>query len=435
MATEKKKTLSASLSAATCALLGTTALPPVLAEEAGDWFFDTSLLYYGESDDRVQDGSLNLLAKRLFRDDRSLTLGFGVDALTGATPNGALQQNVAQTFTRPSGNDTYSVAAGALPLDDTFRDTRVSLTANWRQPLGRLFQLDVGASASNEYDYTHLGFNAKLARDFNGRNTTLSGGLAMARDDVDPVGGTPRELSLMRPVGDLGNRRGAQTKDILDLVIGLTQVISRNTIVQLNYSFSDASGYLTDPYRVLSVVDGTTGTVIPYPSLTGDDGPSHLYRFESRPDSRSKHSLYAEGRHFVNGKVINASYRYMIDDWEIDSHTFDFRLRWPLGSSSYLEPHFRYYGQGEADFYRVSLVDGDALPTFASNDYRLGNFDALTVGLKFGWTTRRDHDLSMRLEFYQQRGDYPTSQLIGSQPDVVAYPDMDAIIAQFSYRF
>lgn len=435
MASEKRTSLSATLASATCALLGTTALSPVLAEDVGDWEFDTSLLYYGESDDRVQDASLNLLAKRLFSDEHSLTLGLGVDALTGATPNGALQQPVAQTFTRPSGNDNYTIAPGELPLDDTFHDTRVSLTANWQQPLGRLYKLDVGASASNEYDYTHLGLNAKLARDFNRRNTTLSGSIALARDEIDPVGGTPAELSLMRPIDDLGNRRGAETKDVLDLVVGVTQVVSRNTIVQLNYSYSDASGYLNDPYRILSVVDGVTGEAVPY-SLTPEAGaPSHLYRFESRPDSRTKQSIYAEGRHFMNGKVLNAAYRYMTDDWEIDSHTFDFRLRWPLGAATYLEPHFRYYTQQKADFYSVSLVDGAPLPAFASNDYRLGDFDAITAGLKFGWQTRSNHDLSVRVELYQQRGEYPADQLIGTQPQVAAYPDMDAIIAQFSYRF
>ena len=57
--------------------------------------------------------------------------------------------------------------------------------------------LDVGASLSDEYDYTHTGMNAKLARDFNNRNTTLSFGVALASDTVDPVGGSPVPLAPM----------------------------------------------------------------------------------------------------------------------------------------------------------------------------------------------------------------------------------------------
>ena len=35
----------------------------------------------------------------------------------------------------------------------------------------------------------------------------------------------------------------------------------------------------------------------------------------------------------------------MTDDWEIESSTVDVRYRWDLGSSSYLEPHIRFYSQ------------------------------------------------------------------------------------------
>ena len=423
--------LSTTLATATCALLGTTPAAPVRAQEIEPWDFDTSLLYYGESDDRVQDASLGVLATRDFLDDRSLTLGLTVDALTGATPNGALRQPFAQTFTQPSGNNVFTTPANELPIDDTFRDTRVALTANWQQPLGRLYAVNFGASASKEYDYTHVGLNANLARDFNQRNTTVSAGVALARDDIDAERGTPIPFSPMLDVGDLSNRTGAESKDILDLVLGVTQVVGRNTIVQLNYSYSDASGYLTDPYRIISVVDGTTGDAVPRTPTPGLEGPSNEFRYERRPEERVKHSFYGQAKHYLNGKVVDVSYRYMTDDWGIDSHTLDLRLRWPIGGERYLEPHFRYYTQTEADFYTVSLVDGQTLPTFASHDYRLGNFDGITAGLKYGWKTRRNHDLSVRLELYQQRGDEPAEKLIGNQIGTVSYPNLDAIIAQF----
>ena len=48
--------LSATLATATCTLLGTAALTPVRAQEAGDWALESALLYYGEGDGRVQDG-------------------------------------------------------------------------------------------------------------------------------------------------------------------------------------------------------------------------------------------------------------------------------------------------------------------------------------------------------------------------------------------
>lgn len=435
MSDKDKRTIAATLAAATCSLLGSGLPDPVQAQEDPTWDFNTALLYYGEDDDRVQDLSLSILANRTYVDDRVLTLGVTLDGLTGASPNGALPQSFPQTFTQPSGKKTYTIGANRLPIDDTFKDTRLALTANWQQPLGRLYQFNIGASASREYDYTHFGINSKIARDFNRRNTTLSAGIAIARDSIEPVGGAPDGLTPMANVGDLSNRRNSDTKDIFDVVIGVSQVISRNLITQLNYSYSDASGYLNDPYKLVSVVDGVTGDVVPIPQLPGTEGPSHLYLYEHRPDSRAKHSLYTQAKYHMAGRVLDISYRYMTDDWEIDSHTVDLRYRWPLGGSSYIEPHLRLYSQTAAEFYSLSLVDGETLPEYVSADYRLGEFDAMTAGVKYGWQTGGGNDMSIRLEFYRQSGDVASDVLIGNQVNQDNYPDLNAIILQVGYQF
>jgi hypothetical protein len=115
-------------------------------------------------------------------------------------------------------------------LDDTFLDTRFALNASWTQPLARLYTFSAGVGFSTEYDYTHLGANLALARDFNKRNTTLSAGVAWSQDDVDPVGGRPLPLSQMLDVGNNGNKRGGgESKDVLDLLLGFTQVLNRTT--------------------------------------------------------------------------------------------------------------------------------------------------------------------------------------------------------------
>jgi hypothetical protein len=113
----------------------------------------------------------------------------------------------------------------------------------------------------------------------------------------------------------------------------------------------------------------------------------------------------------------------------------DLKLRWPAGDSSYLEPHFRFYTQTEADFYTISLVYGVELPTYASSDYRLGNFDAITAGLKYGWKTAGGSEMSVRAELYRQTGSIPSNLLFGNQVGRETYPDLDALIVQFSYIF
>ncbi len=435
MRRKENRSISAALAAATCSLLGNGIPAVVDAQEAPAWDFNTSLLYYGEDSDRVKDFSVSAIARRMFVDDRFLTLGLTIDSLTGATPSGAIRQDVAQTFTRPSGNVAYAVPAGVLPLDDTFLDTRVAVTAGWQQPVGETSLINVGASASKEYDYTHLGVNAKFARDFNRRNSTLSAGIAFSMDSLDPVGGAPTPLTPMLDVGDTSNRIGNQDKDVLDVILGVTQVVSRNLIVQANYSYSMSDGYLTDPYKVLSLVDGTTGDTLVRTLTPGVDGPSHQFLFENRPDERTKHSVYGQAKYYVNGKVLDASYRYMTDDWEIDSHTVDLRYRIPFGNDQYLEPHLRFYTQSEAEFYKLSIPDDQPLPSFASADFRLGDFEAITAGVKYGWKTRNDNEMSVRAEWYGQTGSIPAGQTIGNQAGRDNYPDLNAIIVQFGYRF
>jgi hypothetical protein len=435
MRKQKSKSISTTLATATCALLGSATSAQVQAEEEPGWDFNTALLYYGEDEDRIQDLSVSVLARRTFFDDRFLTLGLTADALTGASPNGGVHQAVPQTFTQPSGNNVFTTPANTLPIDDSFRDTRVAISGNWEQPLGSAYKFNVGLSASNEYDYLHLGANAKISRDFNKRNTTVSAGLAFAADTIDPVGGAPIPMTPMLDVGDLSNRLGEQDKDIVDLVLGVTQVVSRNLVVQANYSFSDSSGYLNDPYKIVSIVDPLTNDVMLRTPPPGATGPSHEYVYDSRPDKRTKHSLYTQAKYYMSGKVLDASYRYMTDDWDIDSHTIDLRYRWPINDSSYLEPHLRFYTQTDANFYQVGLDNAVPLPAYASNDYRLGDFDAITAGVKYGWQTRGGNEWSARLELYQQRGSIPASKQFGNPVGLVSYPDLDAIIFQLSYRF
>jgi hypothetical protein len=419
------------LAAATCALLGHAVPAEVHAQELMPWDIDTSMLIYSESDGRVKDTSLNLRARKEMREEKFLNLSLAIDSLTGASPSGATPAGVVQTFTTPSGNSQYTVAPGAQALDTSFLDTRTAITANWEMPISRLALLSVGASLSDEYDYTHTGINANIARDFNNRNTTLSFGLALASDTIDPVGGSPVPLSAMLGLGNAGNKRADESKDVTDLLVGLTQVVNRHTIVQINYSLSQADGYQTDPYKVLSVVDPVTGNPVLGPAGSG----LYRYLYESRPDAREKQSVFALLKRDFNGDVLETSYRYMTDDWGVDSHTLELRYRWTFGSERYLQPHVRFYQQTAADFYRTVLLDGAPLPAFASADHRLGEFDGFTVGFKYGQATTRGGEWWARVEYYTQTGNASPGSAVGALAAFDLYPDLNALIAQFNYKF
>ena len=58
-----------------------------------------------------------------------------------------------------------------------------------------------------------------------------------------------------------GNKTGDKSKDVTNILLGITQVINRHTLVQFNYSLSQSDGYLNDPYKILSVVDSVLGAL------------------------------------------------------------------------------------------------------------------------------------------------------------------------------
>ena len=428
---KSKPDLKALLTTATCALLGATA--QASAEEA--WEFDTAIMQYAEVD-RVMATEAIIAGKKIFSNDEELSLKLTIDALTGASPNGAVAQTTPQTFTRPSGNGQYVVKPGETPLDDTFHDTRVQLTGQWTQPLFEEYVVSVGGNFSKEYDYMSASLNGNVARDFNQKNTTLSAGMAYAYDVIEPEGGIPNPFAAMT-IGDSDDpsfddefnktRIGSdETKSTIDLLFGLTQVINRRMIVQLNYSYSTASGYLTDPFKVISSVN--------------DMGEAQEYLYEHRPDERTKHAFFGQTKYHFDSGILDASYRYMTDDWEIDSHTLDIRYLIPFENGHFIEPHIRFYTQSAAEFYQPFIKQDNALPDYVntdyvSADYRIGELDSYTIGIKYGLPVGNGNDLSFRLEYYHQTPKSNGTEAIGVLKDVELYEEVDAIIAQVTYSF
>ncbi|NOQ88746.1 MAG: DUF3570 domain-containing protein [Gammaproteobacteria bacterium] len=428
----KAKNIKGKLSLATCSLLQVTASVTQAADS--EWDIDTAFLYYVEGDDRVSAFEPAIYAGRNFGDDgERIDLRLVVDVLTGATPNGAHSSSVVQTFTTPSGNSSYTVQPGEIPLDDSFKDTRVAAGADWTLPINRLSRVKLGLNASTEFDYLSLGVSGSYIRDLNNKNTTLTASLAFNNDTYTPEGGIPIALSPMRRANTGTNREGSSdTKTVTDFLVGLTQVINRHTLIEANYSYGVSDGYLSDPFKIVTVVDPVTG-LPDNTALAAIDGDNLPYIYENRPDSRQRNNLFFRVAHHLTQDVIHLSYRYFWDDWGITSNTLDFKYRYEMGRS-YLQPHVRYYMQDAADFYRHNLVQGvdvdssgNVLLAEVSSDSRLAKFTSNTLGLKYGYVLGKDSELSIRGEFLKQTFDD------GNVSSIEETPDLDAVILNIGY--
>lgn len=433
------RALAQALTQASVALLGTVA--PMTLVHADDgakdhgWQVDTAALLYKENDGRVQAIEPVVNLKKDYGDERVLNLKLVLDSLTGASPNGAAPAGKTQTFTGPSGNAKYTAQPGDLPLDDQFKDTRTAVSAGWQQPFGENMRLNVGGNASKEYDFMSLGLNGAVAKDINNKNTTLSAGLNFEFDSISPVGGAPQPLTTVADQRKDGN----DTRNQIDLLLGVTQILNRHSLLQLNYGLSTSSGYHTDPYKMLTVLDSNNNLV------PGSTPGTYQYLFEQRPDTRTRHSLYAEWKYIFTEDVVDLSYRFTTDDWGIKSNTVDGKYRWAATPDFYVEPHLRWYSQTAADFYKPYLVAGQdvslsgstvtPLLTEASADSRLGAFDALTYGVKFGYSLGKDSEVNFRVEQYTQTANDVKAPAAGDLAGQELVPDLKSLWVQFGYSF
>lgn len=406
---------------------GTTPAKPA-KPAAVPWQIDSAVLLYAEGDNRVRAVEPMIGMRRTDADDRTLAVRLTLDTLTGASPNGATPQPAAQTFTSPSGEGSYSVPAGQAPLDSSFKDTRGAVNVSYDRPWGENRRLSVGANVSAEYDFKSFGFNTSLSQDFNQKNTTLSVGLAGEYNLVNAVGGTPLGLGVHSARARI---EANQNRQIGDLLFGLTQVMNRRWLMQFNLGLGRSTGYHSDPYKLLSVVNGSTGL------LSGDQ-----YLSENRPDTRSRTSLFWLNKLHLGTEVLELSLRHYRDDWGVRANTVDGKWRHQYSGGIYVEPHLRLYKQGAAEFYRGWLVDGvdhdstthQARLAYASADQRLAAFSAQTVGLKVGLPVGTGGEFSVRLESYRQKLKQPAGAP-GYLATVPVSPDLKATLLMASYSF
>src|ERR1700677_490520 len=242
------------LMAASCALLGAGAArsqqPHMAPPDSGlleDWSVDSALAYYHE-EGRIQAIEPVVDVAKVFADGQALNFNVTFDALSGASPNGALTSHMPQTFASPSGKPMhrYTTAPGQLPVDPDYQDDRIAVGGNWTVPLTRIDQVSIGGKLSAEDDFYSATVNASIAHDFNEKNTTLSFGVDNEFDSIHPIGGAPVPGSDY----ELAEKQsGGKTKDGVGVLLGVTQGMTRNWLSEFNVSIDGFHGALNAPYK------------------------------------------------------------------------------------------------------------------------------------------------------------------------------------------
>lgn len=391
------KPIKNKLTLATCTLLSQHSGTATAIENA--WEIDNSFLYYSEDDDRVSVAKFVATVGGDVSDRDRVNIKAVLDTMSGSTPSGAVKTSGgSNTTTGASGGGGVGVSDPNAQALAKFDDTRAGMSLNWTHAYDNNWTVDYNGAVSVENDYRSFSGAATVNKETASKDYRFTLGLAGTLDQIFRVGAgsTPVPLSQIAD----NEFAGEGEKDTIDVIAGVTHVINRRTVAQLNLAYSVSKGYLTDPYKVFSVVDRATNQPVANSSY-----------YESRPGTRRRTSITLHMNHqlYPSNNIIHGSYRYYTDDWDVKSHTFDFNYQFKFADTNYLEPRIRLYMQNKANFYQNQFfVDNNGsdfttlFPQYISADYRLDDMISVTPGIRYGREVGTDGHLRARIEYMYQ---------------------------------
>ena len=271
-----------------------------------------------------------------------------------------------------SGTYTTDSISGASPAYHTkalrnMHDQRhaVELSTTHYDALGTQ---TYGGSFSKELDYLSKGLFYSFTQSTEDKNTTWNAGLSTNSDQINPT----------------NHIVSNETKQSLDFIAGVTQVMGVYDIAQLQVGRYLGQGYFSDPYKV----------------------------FDLRPRTRKHSTLMGKWNHHFesNQSTLRMSYRYYEDSWGIESHTLNMEWVKPLQNQWTVMPYLRLYTQSAASFFVNADNSGLPFPpnpsldaTYYSEDQRMSAYGAHTYGFKVSKLIDPSTTLDLKLEQYQQR--------------------------------
>ncbi len=211
--------------------------------------------------------------------------------------------------------------------------------------------MSLALTKSDESDYQADTVNMGISQEVFGGLTTVSMGYARGSDDV--------------------GERGSSFSDQADhwrYRLSLSQVLTRNLVVSLDYEAMADEGYLNNPYRRVRYLDS-------------DAASGYSYQDEIYPRTRDSNAVAVRARyHLPYRAAVSGSYRYFNDSWGISASTIELGYTHPRDRFTY-DVGYRFYTQTAADFYSDLFPYVNA-QNFLARDKELSTFTS--HGLRFG---------------------------------------------------
>lgn len=254
--------------------------------------------------------------------------------------------------------DSVSAASvDVLATASEYTEERTELTAGVDYLYERAI-LSLGYTNSSENDYQANTVYFSISQEFFGGMSTLTLGYANGWDEV----------------GQRGNESFEEDADRRNYQLGLSQVITTNSLLGFDLEVVTDEGFLQNPYRQNRYLDP-------------NDPANFQYQPERYPETRTSYSLATRALYYLPYRAsIRAEYRFFSDTWGIDSNTFELAYIHALNPRWSLEGKVRYYDQDQADFYS-DLYAFENSQTHLARDKEMSSFSGTTLGggLVYEW--------------------------------------------------
>jgi hypothetical protein len=217
--------------------------------------------------------------------------------------------------------------------------------------------LSLAYTNSEENDFVADTLNFGISQSMFGDLTTVSLGYSRGWDTIGATGDPSYEKKADRQ----------------SYRVGLSQVLTKNLLLGLDFETITDEGSLNNPYRFTRYLDSSQATGFSFDK-------------EEYPRTHTSEALAIRALYYLPYRAaIKGEYRFFTDTWGINASNYEIAYTHPYKSHWTFEVKYRHYGQGHADFYR-DLFSRQAEFTYYGRDKELSSYTTQTFGLGASYT-------------------------------------------------
>ncbi|WP_455210022.1 DUF3570 domain-containing protein [Kaarinaea lacus] len=312
-------------------------------------------LFHSYEGDQAEINGPSIMARKALGQHFSFLGNFYVDSIASATVD-------IRTFASPYNEERtqFSVSGDYLNNNTT---------------------LSLSYTNSEESDYSADTYSFGVSHNMFGDLTTVSLGFTKNEDNIRRNDYCGQIAAVSDPCRS--DPRGSA--DRWRYRLDLSQVFTKNFIVNFGYEGITDEGYLNNPYRYIAFADPNDPESPDEFRAIGVDREEGHY-----PETRTSSAFAVRGKYYLPWRAaLKAEYRSFSDTWGIKSNLYEVEFTQPFKKNWIVDVHYRSYAQSQASFYSDLFMEKQV---YMARDKELSTMSSITFGgavsykfMKKGW--------------------------------------------------